>query len=107
MYFGPITLHGQKRLAYVARPPRVATSESMYVTNSRGLTRVGRRMKDIDHPRILFLAVDRATYKPILEKPWQEACAEAAARIPQIMAEQLADNLAHAATKRAAGRMAA
>ena len=40
-------------------------------------------------------------------KPWEEACEAAAARIPQIMAEQLADNLAHAAKKRASTRMAA
>ncbi|SFE90851.1 hypothetical protein [Methylobacterium sp. yr596] len=105
VYFGEITLHGQKRLAYVARPPRVATSESMYVPGrDGGMRRIGRRMRDIDHPRVLFLAVDRATYRPILEKPWQEACEAAAARIPQIMAEQLADNLAHAAKKAAAGR---
>ncbi|GJD87258.1 hypothetical protein BHAOGJBA_0758 [Methylobacterium hispanicum] len=104
VYFGEITLHGQKRLAYVARPPRVATSESMYIPGRDGGMRlVGRRMRDIDHPRVLFLAVDRATYKPILEQPWQEACEAAAARIPQIVAEQLADNLFHAAKMAAAG----
>ncbi len=111
VYKGTINLHGQPRLAYIARPPRVAvdTGETAQIfSNRRGgrVVNVGRRMRDIDHPRILFLAVDRATYKPILERPWEEACQAAAARIPQIMAEQLADNLAHAA-KRAPTRMAA
>ena len=111
VYKGTITIHGQPRLAYIARPPRVASeTESMWTTSGRrggGMVWVGRRMVNTDHPRVLFLAVDRATYKPILEKPWQEACAEAAARIPQIMAAQFADNLAHAAAKRGSTRMAA
>ncbi|MEE7478820.1 MULTISPECIES: hypothetical protein [Methylobacterium] len=36
VYFGEITLHGQRCLAYVARPPRVATGESMYVPGRKG-----------------------------------------------------------------------
>ncbi|MCJ2039017.1 hypothetical protein MKK55_08625 [Methylobacterium sp. J-059] len=64
-------------------------------------------MVDADHPRILFLAVDRATYKPILEQPWQEACDAAAARIPGLMAAKLADNLAHIVAKMGGTRMAA
>ena len=110
VYKGAITLHGQPRLAYIARPPRVPTGDVQQIfSNRRGgrVVTVGRKMKDIDHPRVLFLAVDRATYKPIVEKPWEEACQAAAARIPEIMAAQLADNLAHAAAKRGGTRMAA
>lgn len=107
IYKGTIKLHGQPRLAYIARPPRVPTGEEQQIfSNRRGgrVVTVGRKMKDIDHPRILFLAVDRATYKPILERPWEEACDAAAARIPGLMAAQLADNLAHAARRSAQGR---
>lgn len=109
VYFGEITLHGQKRMAYIARPPRVPVTDRDVVDGRKGATaldqtivtkngevrRIGRKLRDVDHPRILFLAVDRATYKPKLEQPWREACEAAAARIPAIMADQLADNIRH------------
>lgn len=72
VYKGTITLHGQLRLAYIARPPRVPTGDVQQIfSNRRGgrVVTVGRKMRDIDHPRVLFLAVDRATYKPILGHP--------------------------------------
>jgi hypothetical protein len=109
VYYGEIKLHGQPRMAYIARPPRVPVTDRDLLDGRKGATaldqaivtkagevkRVGRAMRDVDHPRILFLAVDRATYKPVLEQPWREACEAAAARIPSIMAQQLADNIAH------------
>jgi hypothetical protein len=109
VYKGTITLHGQPRLTYIARAPRVPTGETQQIfSNRRGgrVVTVDRKMRDIDHPRILFLAIDRATYKPILECPREEAYEAAAARIPQLMAAQPADDLAHAA-KRSGTRMAA
>ena len=109
VYYGEITLHGQKRLAYIARPPRVPVTDRDVVDGRKGATaldqtivtrsgevrRIGRKLRDVDHPRILFLAVDRATYRPVMEQPWREACEAAAARIPAVMAAQLADNIRH------------
>lgn len=55
VYKGMITLHGQSRLAYIARPPRVPVEgETQQIfSNRRGgrVIKVGQR-KDIDHPRI-------------------------------------------------------
>lgn len=96
-------------MAFVARPPRVPVTDRdvldgrkgasaldrVIVTRGGDIRRVGRAMRDTDHPRILFLAVDRATYQPSLQRPWEEACRAAAARIPEIMGAQLNDNLAH------------
>ncbi|WP_247637397.1 hypothetical protein [Methylobacterium sp. 37f] len=107
VYYGPVTVHGQSHMAYVARPPRVPVTEhdvlhrgakaldAVIVRRNGDIARVGRKMRDSDHPRILFLAVDRATYQPKLQAPWDEACREAAARIPDIMAAQLKDNIDH------------
>ena len=64
-------------------------------------------MRDIDHPRILFLAVDRATYKPVLQEPWDLACRAAAAGIGMTMARQLAENIKHARKRQAGQAMAA
>jgi len=56
VYKGTITLHGQQRLAYIARPPRVFvdTCETQQnFSNRRGgrVVKVGQR-KGIDYPRI-------------------------------------------------------
>jgi len=113
VYYGQIKLHGVPRLAFVARPPRVPVTErdvldgrkgasaldQVLVTKGGEVRRVGRKLKDTDHPRILFLAVDRATYRPSLQQPWDEACRAAAARIPTIMEAQLADNIFHKMTR--------
>jgi hypothetical protein len=73
VYKGTITIHGQQRLAYIARPPRVASeTQSMWIQSERqggGMVRVGRRMVNTDHPHVLFLAVDRAIYKPSWRGP--------------------------------------
>ncbi|GAN46004.1 hypothetical protein ABID82_001696 [Methylobacterium sp. PvP062] len=107
VYYGAIKIHGQAHEGYIARPPRVPVTEQDVlhrghsaldqVIQTRGgdLRRIGRKLKDVDHPRVLFLAVDKALYKPILQKPWDEACSDAASRVPEIMSQQLNDNLAH------------
>ncbi|MGN8091624.1 hypothetical protein [Methylobacterium sp. 22177] len=107
VYYGAITIHGQAHEGYIARSPRVPVTDQDVlhrghsaldqVIQTRGgdLKRIGRRLKDVDHPRVLFLAVDKARYRPILQKPWTEACEDAAARIPEIMGQQLNENLAY------------
>ncbi len=107
VYYGKITIHGQQHEAFIARPPRVPVTEQDVlhrghsaldqVIQTRGgdLRRIGRKLKDVDHPRILFLAVDKARYRPILQKPWNEACEDAASRVPEIMNLQLNENLGH------------
>ena len=107
VYYGSIKIHGQAHEAFIARPPRVPVTEQDVlhrghsaldqVIQTRGgdIRRIGRQLKDTDHPRVLFLAVDKARYKPILQKPWTEACEDAASRVPEIMSQQLNDNLAH------------
>lgn len=107
VYYGKIKIHGQELEGYIARPPRVPVTnddvlhrghsalDTVIQTRGGDLKRIGRKMRDIDHPRVLFLAIDHARYKPILQKPWREACEDAAARVPEIMGAQLNENLAH------------
>ncbi|MBE7201611.1 MAG: hypothetical protein INR70_27935 [Parafilimonas terrae] len=111
VYYGAIKIHGQPRLAYVARPPRVPVTsrdimegraqalDATIVTRDGTVRRVGRKLRDIDHPRVLFLSVDKATYKPKLQKPWDDACLATASVFGATMEAQLADNILHKSLK--------
>ncbi len=100
---GMINVKGSPVLAYIARPPRVRArvGGTTVFASQRGQRAVPYTVNS-DLPRILFFAVDRARYTPVLQPYWVRLQEEGIKRIPGIMAAELADAVAYQARQ---GRM--
>jgi hypothetical protein len=81
-----------------ARRPRRTTDDQHQERSEDRRPQDGRPRQDA-HP---VPGRAQATYKPKLEHPWTGAVEAAALRIPDIMQAQLADNVRHRGTSRAA-----
>lgn len=88
-------------LSYLARPLRKKIDPQPRI-DSLGRMRAGPRYVNADRPRLLFVAVDKARYKPVLQRPYDQAINDAIKRIPDLMASQLAENIAFNARRAAA-----
>lgn len=57
------------------------------------------RMRNEGAPKVLMYSIPKANYAPTLESAWDREVRDAVNAIPDLMASELARNLAHAASK--------
>jgi len=88
VYQGELDIGDSRVMGYIARPPRgeapLGKGGRMIVVN------VGR-------PRILLAAIHQDTYRPVMQKPYDDAVSAAVARIPAIMEAELQDAIEYRA----------
>lgn len=85
IFFGAPRFGGQQHgLGLWSRPKRV---------------RLGGKLINAGSPQMLVRAADHATYKPILQAPWDRDVEDAMRMLPAYLAEELENKIAHLATK--------
>ena len=88
VYAGELDIGGSWVTGYIARPPR---GEAPLGVNGRMI------VVNLGRPRILLVAIQQATYRPVMQKPYDDAVSAAVARIPAIMEAELADAIEYRA----------
>ena len=90
VYKGELDIGGSRVAGYIARPFR---GEAPIGKNGRSI------VVNLGRPRMLLGAIQQAVYQPVMQAPYDEAVRRAVARIPDIMAKQLAENIEHMANR--------
>jgi hypothetical protein len=90
VYKGEITVGGSRLMGYIARLGR---DKAPFAKNGRMIT------VNLGRPRALLIAVHQASYKPVMQEPYDRAVDAALALIPSLMEAELADAIEHMVTR--------
>ncbi len=90
VYKGEIDVGGSRIMGYIARPPRDLAPIGK---NGRSI------VANIGRPRALLIAIDQASYKPLMQPHYDAAVREAVGRIPVLMEEELRDAIDYRAAR--------
>ncbi len=90
VYKGEVDVGGSWVMGYIAHPPR---GEAPLGKNGRSI------VVNMGRPRALLVSIDRATYQPVMQAPYDRAVTEAVNLIPGLMEAELADAIAHMASR--------
>ena len=112
VYKGEVTLRGGSRLmGYIARPPRVKAMPGEHGTPKTVFTDRRNKGKEVPHlvnlgrPRILLVQIPQARYSPVMQRPFEDAVADARRGVADLMAGQLAENIRHEGYRSAKSRL--
>lgn len=90
VYKGEMDVGGSRVMGYIARPPR-------------GTALIGKGGREIvvnlGRPRALLVAIQQATYKPLMQKPYDAALTRQVGRIPVLMEAELKDAIEYRAAR--------
>jgi len=90
VYKGEVDVGGSRVMGYIARPPR-------------GTAPIGKNGRSIvvnlGRPRALLIAIQQASYKPRMQKPYDDAMKRQVGRIPALMEGELRDAMEYRARR--------
>lgn len=101
VYRGEIRVGGSRLMGYIARPPRVRAQADEYgnaksrFINAKGKVKTLPKVVNLGRPRILMVEIPRAEYRPVMQRPFEDAVGQAQRGVADLMATELAENLRH------------
>lgn len=98
VYEGEVDVGGSRLIGYIARPPR---GEAPIGKGGRSI------VVNLGRPRALLVAIQQATYKPLMQPHYDRAVADAVARIPALMEAELRDAIEYRANRGGLRRLGA
>ncbi|GJD97464.1 hypothetical protein [Methylobacterium iners] len=90
VYRGEIEVGGSRLMGFIARPGR---DRAPVGKNGRSI------LVNLGRPRALLVAIQQASYQPVMQEPYDRAVNEALALIPSLMEDELADAIGYMATR--------
>ncbi|MFJ7441074.1 hypothetical protein ACIQW5_25850 [Methylorubrum thiocyanatum] len=111
VYRGEVRVGGSRLMGYIARPPRVrapvtdAGTQKTTFADARGKAKTVSRVVNLGRPRILLVSIPKAEYRPVMQGSFEDAVAAARRNVADLMAAELANNIAHQGYKSGQGRL--